>query len=269
MAADVRASLARRSDACRSRTGAGRRARPDHPDRARREQPVDRRSARRRQRPRSARAASSEESRPRDATALRGLAARISRRSVERRPRPASRARSADSRAAADADVVARASRIPDTQVRRRLRCAPPEAAAPPKQRRSRLADASPIVRIEALRALRASGSERLCPASIAAARRSRRRRSRWSRSIKWPRALVCRRRRCARTRGRTTCPAPEPPRAWHPTAHALVALAAAAPDRARRRCRRSPDQACGSSGCMPLEPRRRSRIGRRSKRWR
>ena len=115
-----------------------------------------------------------------------------------------------------------------------------PPAAAPQHRRPTRAhsvltagrADDSPIVRLEALRSLRARSDADACAAALVGRGRSRHaRRAGRARSARRLR-LGARRGRRARAHRRPICPTPASPRGWHRAAHALVALAAAAPER-------------------------------------
>jgi cyclophilin family peptidyl-prolyl cis-trans isomerase len=138
---------------------------------------------------------------------------------------------------AVDAEVVIRAARDSDAQVRRLAM----RAAGGPELAVAALAagvvDPSPMVRIEALRALRASDSDRLCEASIAATRAPYTEvvlvaLDQMAACASSEEAVALLERVVSDLSGAGAV------RAWHPTAHALVALATAAPDRAARALR-------------------------------
>jgi cyclophilin family peptidyl-prolyl cis-trans isomerase len=134
----------------------------------------------------------------------------------------------------ADADLVARAARDRDAQMRRLAMRAGASGQGPEDPFVTGLADESAMVRIEALRTLRARGSERLCAASIGAAA---------DRDLAVALVALDQLAACAASPDaialldHTMSDLNEAgsPRGWHRTAHALVATAAASPEHATR----------------------------------
>src|SRR5262249_19050263 len=141
--------------------------------------------------------------------------------------------------AAVDVNVLGAAAHDPDAQVRRlAMRAASPQAAAGVGADEAHAvlstgrADDSPSVRIEALRVLRARTDSDACPAAVQAVA---------ARDVTvalvaiellaacgtQPEALA------ALEHAAEDLPAAGAERAWHRAAHAIVALASAAPDRA------------------------------------
>jgi peptidyl-prolyl cis-trans isomerase B (cyclophilin B) len=138
------------------------------------------------------------------------------------------------SAAGLDDEMVSLGAADPDPQVRRLAMRAAAMSGEGMARVHDGLADPAALVRIEALRALRSRGDERTCRAAVAA-----------TGDAEVPVALVAidQLGMCAGAPdavatlegfvgARSTL---ETPRAWHRSAHALVALASAAPDRAFR----------------------------------
>jgi cyclophilin family peptidyl-prolyl cis-trans isomerase/HEAT repeat protein len=131
-------------------------------------------------------------------------------------------------------DALVAASRDPDSQVRRLVMRAVAAGTAGPATETvlvGALADDSPIVRIEALRALRVRGGAAPCEASVAASA---------DRDMHVALVALDQLAVCGTSADAVTMLEHEArdlsdavvPRRWHRAAHALVALAAASPDR-------------------------------------
>ncbi len=134
----------------------------------------------------------------------------------------------------ADDEIVIAAAKDPDAQVRRLgMRAAAVRGASSQTNPvvAAALTDDSPIVRLEALRTLRTQKSDRMCEASIAAASDA---------DVHVALAAIDQLAGCDASpeaialleRVVSDRSAAESPRGWHRSAHALVSLAAASPDR-------------------------------------